>query len=190
MKRLLLILILTMSLQSWTKADDISDFEIEGISIGDSLLDYFSEEEIKDNQKNYYNNDEIIPVYIIEDKFENYYGIQFHYKKNDKNYIIIGISGAIMFENNINNCKKKQNEIVKSITKMFPNASFFEGESPHGQDKTGKSMIYTKSFELKSGHEVSVDCYDWTKKMNYPDHLRVSLLTKDLINFVTTKAYK
>ena len=30
-------------------ADDISDFEIEGISIGDSLLDYMSEEEIKEN---------------------------------------------------------------------------------------------------------------------------------------------
>ena len=28
-------------------ADDISDFEIEGMSIGDSLLDYMSEEKIK-----------------------------------------------------------------------------------------------------------------------------------------------
>ena len=28
-------------------AEDISDFKIEGISIGDSLLDYMSEEEIK-----------------------------------------------------------------------------------------------------------------------------------------------
>ena len=43
MKRLLLILILTFSFQSLTKADDIRDFEIEGMSIGDSLLDYFSE---------------------------------------------------------------------------------------------------------------------------------------------------
>ena len=41
MKRLLLILILTFSFQSWTKADDISDFEIEGMSIGDSLLDFY-----------------------------------------------------------------------------------------------------------------------------------------------------
>ena len=41
MKRLLLILILTFSFQSLTKADDIRDFEIEGMSIGDSLLDYF-----------------------------------------------------------------------------------------------------------------------------------------------------
>ena len=47
MKRLLLILILTLSFQTFAKADDISDFEIEGISIGDNLLDYFSVDEIK-----------------------------------------------------------------------------------------------------------------------------------------------
>ena len=47
MKRLLLILILTLSFQSWTKADDIRDFEIEGMSIGDSLLDYFSKDKIQ-----------------------------------------------------------------------------------------------------------------------------------------------
>ena len=35
MKRLLLILILTFSFQSWIKADDITNLEIEGISIGE-----------------------------------------------------------------------------------------------------------------------------------------------------------
>ena len=37
-------------------ADDISDFEIEGISIGDSLLDYFKKEKIKEfiNHKSSY----------------------------------------------------------------------------------------------------------------------------------------
>ena len=30
-------------------SDDIRDFKIEGISIGDSLLDYFSKDEILDN---------------------------------------------------------------------------------------------------------------------------------------------
>ena len=53
MKRLLLILILTFSFQSWTKADDIRDFQIEGMSIGDSLLDYFNKAKIKSNEKNY-----------------------------------------------------------------------------------------------------------------------------------------
>ena len=47
MKILLLILILTFGLPSLTKANDIRDFQIEGMSIGDSLLDFFSLEEIK-----------------------------------------------------------------------------------------------------------------------------------------------
>ena len=49
MNRLLLILILTLSFQTLTKADDIKDFQIEGMSIGDSLLDFFSEDEIINN---------------------------------------------------------------------------------------------------------------------------------------------
>ena len=57
MKRLLLILILTFSFQSWTKADDIRDFEIEGMSIGDSLLDHFTKKEITNSKKiNYKDN--------------------------------------------------------------------------------------------------------------------------------------
>ena len=53
-KRLLITLILLLSFQSLTKADDIRDFQIEGMSIGDSLLDYFSETEIKNHNQKYY----------------------------------------------------------------------------------------------------------------------------------------
>ena len=40
MKRLLLILILTLTFQSWTIADEITEFEIEGMSVGESALKY------------------------------------------------------------------------------------------------------------------------------------------------------
>ena len=46
MRVFLTVLVLIFSFQSWTKADDISDFEIEGMSIGDSLLDYMSKNDI------------------------------------------------------------------------------------------------------------------------------------------------
>ena len=46
MKIFLSILILIISFQSLTKADDIRDFEIEGISIGDSLLSFGSKDQI------------------------------------------------------------------------------------------------------------------------------------------------
>ena len=49
MKIFLSVLIVFFSLQSWTKANDIRDFEIEGISIGDSLLDFLERRNIKPN---------------------------------------------------------------------------------------------------------------------------------------------
>jgi len=48
----LFLLLFSFHTPSW--AYDISDFQIEGMSIGDSLLDYYSEEEIKKAQKNNY----------------------------------------------------------------------------------------------------------------------------------------
>ena len=46
MRIFLIVILLVFSFQSWTKADDIRDFEIEGISIGDKLLEHFSKNEI------------------------------------------------------------------------------------------------------------------------------------------------
>ena len=55
MKKTLIIFVLLFS--SSVLAEDISDFEIEGISVGDSLLDYMSAKKIKEGfelTKNHY----------------------------------------------------------------------------------------------------------------------------------------
>ena len=52
MKRLLLILILTLCFQSSSMADDIRDFQIEGMSIGDTLLQFVTNEEIDLSENN------------------------------------------------------------------------------------------------------------------------------------------
>ena len=54
MKVFFTILFLILSLQSLVKADDINEFEIEGISVGDSLLDHFSKDEIDNARKHQY----------------------------------------------------------------------------------------------------------------------------------------
>ena len=46
MKKFLATLILILTLQTSSWADDIRDFQIEGMSVGDSLLDYFDESEM------------------------------------------------------------------------------------------------------------------------------------------------
>ena len=106
MKVFLSVLILIFSFQSWTKADDIRDFEIEGMSVGDSLLDYFSEQEIKDSySSSQYPNKEFI-LYYFKDLpfFEVYEAITVAVKANDKSYLIYDIGGSIYFANNFNKC--------------------------------------------------------------------------------------
>ena len=70
MRVFITVLVLIFSLQSWTRADDISEFEIEGMSIGDSLVDYFSHEEINCKINSYSDKG-----YIY--KSRDYYGLTF-----------------------------------------------------------------------------------------------------------------
>ena len=60
MRVFIAVLVLIFSLQSWTKADDISDFEIEGMSIGDSALDYFNRMKIINKDTYYYKDNKLI----------------------------------------------------------------------------------------------------------------------------------
>ena len=78
MRVFIAVLVLIFSFQSWTKADDIRDFEIEGMSIGDSLLDFFSEEEIryKKNDAFHYINNKFLIIGIEDSSFTTYEIVQ------------------------------------------------------------------------------------------------------------------
>ena len=69
MKKFLTILILIFSLQTPSQADDIQDFQIEGMSIGDSLLDYMSAEEIEKRKTYFYKSKE---EFEAKGRWENY----------------------------------------------------------------------------------------------------------------------
>jgi len=53
MRTFIITLILTVNFQFLSKADDISDFEKEGISVGDSLLKYYDKSSIEDLNKQF-----------------------------------------------------------------------------------------------------------------------------------------
>jgi hypothetical protein len=153
MKKLSIYLFLILfgfSAQSY--ADDISDFEIGGISIGDSLLEHMSKEDIIKNINDVYK-------YIDEKKFmvsafypnsvsSNYEFIQITFKINDDKYIIHGAEGVI---NPISSpeCLLKQKEVKKEINNLFIN---YEKSGPdiikHPVDSTGKSIVTQFSFKL------------------------------------------
>ena len=196
MRLFIAVLVLIFSFQSWTKADDISDFEIEGMSIGDSALDYFSESEIKESKQEtqYPASDRYIILTFAEiDRFEVYDSVQIDYKKKDNEYVIASIMGMLSFLNDIDACYEKQKIIANEVSLLFPKAKKQEGKQKKVFDKTGKSTSYLYEFHLSTGDVVQISCDDWSEEMNkrhnLTDYLGVSVMSKDLVNFLYDEAY-
>jgi len=193
MMRLLLILILMFSFQTLTKADDIRDFQIEGMSIGDSALNYYSKEFIKSSSKYTCNNSEFTNcemfIALMGPKGIYTGDIQLVFKKNDLNYKIYSITGTIRYINDIENCYPKQKKISLELQSLFPKAKKEENMGPHTADKTGKSTGNNIYFLFPEKDAVYVSCYDWSKEMKYNDHLRISIRSSEYRNWVNNKAY-
>jgi len=199
MKKLLWILVLVLlTLQTPSQADDIRDFEIEGISLYSSLLDYFTEKKIKDKLKDesayYYKNNKY--AIIGFDKISSdqiYENIVVTIKPKDNKYIIYEIRGEIKF-NNIDDCLDKQKIIANEISQLFKNLKFKDRKVKHGVDKTGKSIVYAKELEFENKDEIRIACLDWsdemTKKNNWRDGMMVLLASDELLTWVTEEAYK
>ena len=188
MKRLFLILILTFSFQSLSKADDITDFQIEGMSIGDSALDYFTEDEITKNIKWHYNNDKKNNEFVIVEFYnyksaKQYDGIQIAVKPKDKEYKIYIIAGAIQYENTkIEDCYSEMQKIDTELLDVFPSSDREEKIQKLKADKTGKSNVNSVYYFFTDGGNASVQCYYYSKNFpgsNSKNNLRVGIRSKE-----------
>ena len=191
-KRFLLILVLIFNLQSWTKADDISDFEIEGMSIGDSLLDYYSEEEIKikknDRDTFYYKDNKFVDIFFQLNN-KTYEWLQISIKPNDKKYLIHAVSGQIDYIGNIDKCYKDMDNIFLNIKKNFNPKKFIQNQKvKHDYDKSGNSLATYSKMKFDNG-VINIECYDWSDQLPFTDKLMVSVMSTELRNFIDNEAY-
>ena len=186
---IILIFIMSLSLQSFTNADDITDFEIEGMSIGDSLLDHISKKNIEKFKENYYKDNLYTAITIFPNdntrlKFETYDAVVLTFLTNDTNYELQSISGIIIYEDNIADCKKKSDQIVKEFKTFFINTEVkknnFEGIF---------GDVNSVEFNFKNQDMVIVACYDYLPHETNTDHLRVSIDRKDYLIWIEEKAY-
>jgi len=183
MRALITILVLLIGLQSWSKADDIKDFEIEGMSIGDSLLDFYSKKEIQ----NFYNYDDLPSdmkfriADVNNSNSKQYEAFQFFYKPEDKKFIIHSISGRIFCESD-NECKNILESIKSDLSKSFVNKILKKSTFKHTDDPSGKSTITMYSIKFNEG-EIDIGYTNWSDKMKYSDHVGVSISTTEVINW-------
>ncbi len=193
MKKIFILTVLFFSLQSWTNADDIKDFEIEGISIGDSALEFFSKEQLDNTSYSYSKNDKYLTSYFFDVKFQIYDAVEVSYLKKDKKYIIAGLSGGIVVQN-INECKKINKEIAESLSSFFSEAQSLSDEGSTPVDDTGKSKYFRTSFKInpKSNYfEVESSCifYYGEAAKKFTSNAGISIKTDKLNHWLSFEAY-
>ena len=191
MKPLIILFFIVISLQSWTKADDIRDFEIEGLSIGDSLLNFASEKKIKSSiSSNQYTNNKYI-IYMV-DKFvdlTNYDFLAATVKKNDNQYIITSLKGAIFYKN-LDECIKLRSEIRNFIEGII---IFDDIEETTYDSQDGLGVIHALQMYLKpypSVEAIVLNCNDYFENSGYQKDLSVSVNPEDYAYFLINEAYK
>ena len=205
MKKLLILLFSILLISSPSVfADDISDFQIEGISIGDSLLDYMTEEEIleeieitKDHYSYLEEPNKYAEVYLSKKDFLTFKIVSFFIKNNASNkylinknekYTILSIYGAIPYIEDIDGCIQKRDEIVEVVSNMFPDAQKTESVRKHPLDPSGRSFTHSVYFILGSGATVDAYCSNWEENFrvqnNYSEGLNFGIKSQEIHNWL------
>ena len=111
MRIFLSVWLLIFFYQSPIKADYIKDFEIEGMTVGESLLNYLSKTDIKKKIKSknsyIYPNNSFATLMYNKSNLDIYDDIGVIIKPNDESYIIHALEGTIYFKED--KCLNKQN---------------------------------------------------------------------------------
>ena len=189
MKKILGIVFLIFLISSSAYTDDIKDFQIESISIGDSALDYFTESQLENGVLDWYNysykeySTSLLPGKGIYDWF------QISYKSDDDNFTIEGLVGILVIKNyNNKECNMKLNAAALDLSKLFKNTKQGKKEkykvayNPRKifqvADLSGKSTVTSISFNFLDEGQIILACYNMDKEANKKSNFMMSILNQ------------
>ena len=187
MKKLLGILVLGLFLITPSKANDISEFEIEGMSIGDSALDFFTKNEIVENIDNFYEKKKYTTSSISSDKYDKYEILQISYRSNDKLFNTLDITGVVFMD--YNKCMKEIENISLEFDQIFTNTNKDDLYTyKNNDDPSGKSKVSDIYWYFDNGDVIVLACFyvdaKWGSENNHKSEMRVSISTDEFNKFL------
>ena len=187
MKKIFFLIISILSFQALSLADNIQYFQIEGMKIGDSALDYFSESQLEDNEQGWHNysyeeySTSLMPGRGIYDWF------LVSYKNDDNNFIIVGLVAGLEKKNyQRKECNNKLDEVALNISESFKNTVQEEKKSykltadaARTYPFTGKSTVTSLSFNFLDGAKIILACYNIDKESEENESFLESILKQN-----------
>jgi len=180
MKKILGIVTLCLLLSTSAYTDDIKDFQIENISIGDSALNYFAEAQLENGEQDWFNysHKEYSTSLVAGKGIYDWFLIS--YKSDDDNFTIEGLAGIVVKKKyDDNKCNKELDTAALNISKLFKNTKrrkkqlykvvynprkIFQEPNP-----SGKSTVASISFDFKDEGKIILSCYNMDKATNQID---------------------
>ena len=196
MKKLFKILVLALLyIYSPSYADEISEFEIEGMTVGDSLLNYVSKKKAENLLKsspltNWYPNKSFAVIGLELENFKTYDDVGVIIKPNDNNFKIYALEGTIYYGKNISQCLNDQKKISSDLKNFFEKGTYRFFESPNQDyidDKTGESKVHYMDYYFSDNSAVRVICWDYSDKFlekGYQNSLAVAVNSKHFMEWI------
>jgi hypothetical protein len=189
MQRFLIIIFLVLSPITLANSDDIREFEIEGISIGDSLLDYYSQSEINEALTNatYYKNKKFVEIFLSykKDEFDK---LQVAFLTKDKFYKIEKIMMIKNFSNQIEKCKEYKENFIKNSSEFLNLTDRMDANQTALADPTGNSFKYISTYFYPLGGFFNFTCSDYGKeiydKNGWEDSFAVSVGSQKMLEYL------
>ena len=204
-KKIFFLIILLTTFQNPSLADDIKNFQIERMSIGDSALNYFSETELEDNEQGWhnYNYNEYSTSFMPGKGIYNWFLVS--YRNNDYNFKIEALVGGLKKKNYDNKeCNNNLDAAALNMSKLFKNAKQEDKkryelttDAARVYPFTGKSAVTSISFNFPDDGTIIIACYNMDKKanqisfitsnLNQSDSFRVSVRSPTFANYLKKK---
>ena len=176
------------------KKEYVKDFKVEGISVGDSLLTYFSEEHILEFQRkvdikgNPINIEDSIYIDSSFDKFqfETYQSLQAYYKVNDKDYTILTIGGAIFYGSDKQKCMNKLFEVRDILKEQYKTPKITENlnQVPYESDM-GDTLYNEISFIFENNEMIMISCNDFDNELlNVQDYFDLQIYSAEITEYM------
>ena len=187
-------MVLGLLLITPSQADNISDFEIEGISVGDNLLNFFDKNKIDSFPGTYYPNSKKFKMINLSSEFSlqtyDQFFVSLNEEKND--YIIHEIKGSIDFKNE-KDCLIEKKKIVNILRELAKGNSKEDSYIQNAeQDKSGKSKYHSTDFISEDG-VARTYCLTWSEKFKnekgWENHLQVVVYDTEFQNFLMNEAW-
>ena len=195
MKKYILILFVLFFSINISHSSEIEEFELEGLSIGESVLDHMSKSEINTALENasWYKDNKFVIIFSnkISEMFDD---VQITFKPNDQYYRIYSIMLSKSYEKKLDECESHRQEILSEVLLMLKDAERINEENAvHDADPSGNSFTTASYFYPKSGGYLTVKCTNYgeevLKEHGWEDSLSVSIGSEEFKNFLINDAY-